>query len=90
MEWITGITPDLTKEQVVALSFNGATGAVAMRVGDKVVTGTVVVPKGISRSAGNIGLLCRSGTNTRTGFGSVRDFKIWHKFFTVDQLKAIK
>lgn len=88
--WITGITPDMTKEQVVALSFNGATGAVAMRVGDKVVTGTVVVPKGISRSAGNIGLLCRSGTNTRTGFGSVRDFKIWHKFFTVDQLKAIK
>ncbi len=90
VEWITGITPDLTKEQVVALSFNGATGAVAMRVGDKVVAGTVVVPKGISRSAGNIGLLCRSGTNTRTGFGSVRDFKIWHKFFTVDQLKAIK
>ncbi|MFM5223893.1 hypothetical protein ACET93_01610 [Aeromonas veronii] len=88
--WITGITPDLTKEQVVALSFNGATGAVAMRVGDEVATGTVVVPKGVSRSAGNIGLLCRSGTNTRTGFGSVRDFKIWHKFFTVDQLKAIK
>ena len=90
VQWNPGITPDMTKEQVVALSFNGATGAVAMRVGDKVVTGTVVVPKGISRSAGNIGLLCRSGTNTRTGFGSVRDFKIWHKFFTVDQLKAIK
>ncbi|MGL5529195.1 MAG: phage head spike fiber domain-containing protein, partial [Plesiomonas shigelloides] len=90
VQWDPGITPDMTKEQVVALSFNGATGAVAMRVGDKVVTGTVVVPKGISRSAGNIGLLCRSGTNTRTGFGSVRDFKIWHKFFTVDQLKAIK
>lgn len=90
VQWSPGITPDMTKEQVVALSFNGATGAVAMRVGDKVVTGTVVVPKGISRSAGNIGLLCRSGTNTRTGFGSVRDFKIWHKFFTVDQLKAIK
>ncbi|MBF3236912.1 hypothetical protein H4N55_09880 [Aeromonas veronii] len=88
--WNPGITPDMTKEQVVALSFNGATGAVAMRVGDKVVTGSIVVPKGISRSAGNIGLLCRSGTNTRTGFGSVRDFKIWHKFFTVDQLKAIK
>lgn len=90
VQWNTGITPDMTKEQVVALSFNGATGAVAIRVGDKVVTGTVVVPKGISRSAGNIGQLCRSGTNTRTGFGSVRDFKIWHKFFTVDQLKAIK
>ncbi|MFQ2419700.1 hypothetical protein ACK311_02185 [Aeromonas caviae] len=90
VQWNPGITPDMTKEQVVALSFNGATGAVAMRVGDKVVTGTVVVPKGISRSAGNIGLLCRSVTNTRTGFGSVRDFKIWHKFFTVDQLKAIK
>lgn len=90
VQWSPGTTPDLTKEQVVAFSFNGATGAVAVRVGDKVVTGTVVVPKGISRSAGNIGLLCRSGINTRTGFGSVRDFKIWHKFFTVDQLKAIK
>lgn len=89
-QWAPGITPDLTKEQVVAFSFNGATGAVAVRVGDKVVTGTVVVPKGISRSAGNIGLLCRSGINARTGFGSVRDFKIWHKFFTVEQLKAIK
>ena len=90
VQWNPGIALDLTKEQVVAFSFNGATGAVAMRVGDKVVTGTVVVPKGISRSAGGIGLLCRSGINTRTGFGSVRDFKIWHKFFTVDQLKAIK
>ena len=90
VQWSPGIKPDMTKEQVVALSFNGATGAVAMRVGDKVVTGTVVVPKGISRSAGNIGLLCRSGINTRTGFGSIRDLKIWHKFFTVGQLKAIK
>lgn len=88
--WTTGISPDMTKEQVVAFSFDGSTGRLAVRVGDKVVTGTVVVPNGISRSAGNIGLLCRSGTDTRTGFGSVRDFKIWHKFFTVDQLKAIK
>ncbi len=90
INWNSGFIPDMTKEQVVALSFNGATGAVAMRVGNKVVTGTVVVPNGISRSAGNIGLLCRSNTDTRTGFGSVRDFKIWHKFFTVEQLKAIK
>ncbi len=90
VQWNPGIAPDMTKEQVVALSFNGTTGAVAIRVGDRVVTGNVVVPKGISRSAGNIALLCRSGTNTRTGFGSVRDFKTWHKFFTVDQLKAIK
>lgn len=88
--WTTGISLDMTKEQVVAFSFDGSTGRLAVRVGDKVFTGTVVVPNGISRSAGNIGLLCRSGTDTRTGFGSVRDFKIWHKFFTVDQLRAIK
>ncbi len=90
VQWNAGITPDLTKEQVVALSFNGATGQVIMRVGATVVTGSVVVPQGVPRSEGNIGLLCRSGINTRTGFGSVRDFKIWHKFFTVEQIKAIK
>ncbi|MEA9421304.1 hypothetical protein VCX83_04940 [Aeromonas caviae] len=42
VQWNPGITPDMTKEQVVALSFNGATGAVAMRVGDKVVTLTLI------------------------------------------------
>ncbi|MNE04002.1 hypothetical protein D3C80_965230 [compost metagenome] len=89
-QWNPGITPDLTKPTVVAFSFNGATGEVAIRVGDNIATSTIVVPKGVSRSAGNIGLLCRSGLTTRTGYGTARDFKIWHKFFTVDQLKAIK
>lgn len=88
--WTPGFAPDLTKEQVVALSFNGATGDVALRVGDKIFTNSIVVQKGLLRSTGDIGLLCRSGTNARTGYGSVRDFKLWHKFFTANQLKAIK
>jgi len=89
-QWLTGIAPDMKKEQIVALSFNGSTGEVSLRVGDNILTTTIVVPKGVARSAGNIGLLCRAGTNSRTGFGSVRDFKMWHKFFTVAQLKAIR
>ncbi len=88
--WTPGFAPDLTKEQVVALSFNGATGDVALRVGDRIFTNSIAVQKGLLRSTGDIGLLCRSGTNARTGYGSVRDFKLWHKFFTADQLKAIK
>ncbi|MFQ2634781.1 hypothetical protein ACK3ZK_07820 [Aeromonas caviae] len=88
--WTPGFVPDLTKEQVVALSFNGATGDVALRVGDRIFTNSIAVQKGLLRSTGDIGLLCRSGTNARTGYGSVRDFKLWHKFFTANQLKAIK
>jgi len=90
VQWVSALKPDMTKAQVVAFTFNGATGAVALRVGNTVVTGNVVMPNALSRSAGSIGLLCRAGAESRTGYGTVRDFKIWHKFFSVEQLKAIK